>query len=379
MLKLWGQASPWAREIVGLLTALLIGLFAAYFPYALDHRFYFNDDEQTAPYYLDIGQQLRQGHWPFLTLTTLNGGNLILDWQEALFNPVSLAMYGLLAPMRDLTLTGLVFAGFYICLISTGGYLLARSFRLGRMLSLVAGTVLCTNNYLIFMYGHSWLSCLGSAWFLWAWAFLQFYRTTGNTGALFGAIVFTYLNLSAGWPHSIVMQGFLVVGYLVELFFDSPRGKLWSVRPARPVVLVLGMFGTLLLVSPAFLPAILTRPWTSRGLNFSSQGLFMPNLGDFLNLSTFDLMPRMIVFNSTLCAVPLMHLAWFIVPLLPLFRWSLVVETLWGLVELDSNPWIALLRDVMLLGLVSLVYRHQIRDKASTPLVRATSKALHDC
>jgi hypothetical protein len=313
------------RDFAGIFISFIIGLLAAYWPYFLNHRFYFNDDEQTQhyPYFLEIGRQLHHGRLPFLTLATLNGGNLIIDWQYALFNPVSLLSYWLIAFLNDLTVIGLLLASLYIGLIASGGFILARSFGISRRLSIVAATVLCTNNFVVFVYSHSWMTCLvATSWFLWAWGFIQFYRSTGNILHLVGAIFFSFLVLSAGWPQTIIMQGILVFSYLIEMMLD--------IRFSRKLIIsfALSMAGVFMLASPALLPAIFSRTWTCRGMSFSSHGLFMPNLGDFLNLSSFDLMPHMIVFISTLCAVPVMHLAWFIMPLLPLLRWSSVVKVL---------------------------------------------------
>ena len=40
---------------------------------------------------------------------------------------------------------------------------------------------------------------------------------------------------------------------------------------------------------------------------------------------------------------------------------------------LDSNPWVALIRDLILIGFSILVYRHQFRDKASPALIPTAS------
>src|SRR3712207_8168353 len=55
---------------------------------------------QHMPTFLHIGRLLRAGEPPFLTLATFTSGNLLGEYQFAVLNPVSLALYAVL-PSRS--------------------------------------------------------------------------------------------------------------------------------------------------------------------------------------------------------------------------------------------------------------------------------------
>lgn len=306
---------------------MAIGLFAALLPFFFNRRFYFYNDEENFyyPYYLEIGRQLRHGHWPLLTLSTLCGGNLSIDWQLGLFNPLSLFSYWLIAPTHNLELTSFFFAGFYITLIALGSYALARSFGLAYLPSLIAAAVLTTNNYVIFFYAGAWLAGLVSwCWLIWTWTALQMYRSSGRSVQLIGFIACAYLTVTSGWPHHTLLLALLMVAYLVEMILAE------GIRSLKVIRFILGGISLALLVSPALLPAFLSYSWTSRGIAFFNHDFLTPKVGDLLNSSIFFHLPHMRIYNGPAPVTPLLHLAWFVFPLAPLLNWQGVVRALSG-------------------------------------------------
>jgi hypothetical protein len=329
------------QDLLGTLVAVLIGLFAAAIPFITNPWFFFNDDEQNQhyPYFIDIGQHLHHHQWPGVTLSTLYGGNLIDDWQYELFNPFSLLTYWFISPMKNLLLVGLFLIGTYLILLSVGAYFLGRAFGLSRLFSLSIAACLVTNNFLQYMYCDSWsLGIISITWFIWTWVFLERYRTNGNSWALGALICSIYLTITSGWPHTILMLGLLMLGNIAQLIFVQ---RLWP----RALALLLANLGVLLTTTPYLLPALLSFSWMTRPSGIHSTGLLMPDLGSVLNVSSIFFYPRIHLYNHEYAAYPMLFLAWFILPLLPLCSWPVVVETLqnrWGLLALACVSFIML-------------------------------------
>jgi hypothetical protein len=315
---------PRAKDWLAWLAAIMVGLAIAIIPYLFNHRFYFNDDEQNAayPYFYEIGRQLHAHHLPYLTLATFNGGNLILDWEAALLNPITLLCYWLFYFARDLTTAGLLFCGFYIVLTALAAYSLGRSFHLSRALSLVAATVIVTDNFAMYFHADSWTSGLTcQCWLLWTWGSLQRYRSSGSTTSLAFFVIFAYLTVTSGWPHGDLMLACLIIGYAVELVMAKAGF-------ARLNGLILASVSALLLTLPTLLPAILSFAWTNRVNAIYSNGFFMPNLGDVLNFSSFFHPLHVQTWSGNIVFLPFCYVAWFIWVFIPLFRWEIIKSSL---------------------------------------------------
>jgi hypothetical protein len=316
---------PRAKDWLAWLAAIILGLAAAIIPYLFNHRFYFNDDQQNGiyPYYYEIGRQLHACHQPYLTLATFNGGNFSIDWELTSFNPIALLCCWLFYFARDLTTAGLLLCGFYIVLTALAAYNFGRSFRFSRALSLVAAAVLSTNNYVMYFYADSWVpGLICQCWLLWTWGSLQRYRSSGSTTSLAFFVIFAYLTVTSGWPHGDLMLACLIIGYAVELVMANAGF-------ARLKGLILATFSAFLLCLPTLLPVFLSFSWINRGGGFFSNGIFMSNLSDILNFSSFFHPHHLPVWNiASTYSVPLFFLAWFMWIFIPLFRWEAVKSTL---------------------------------------------------
>lgn len=313
----WSPAER-RKEGAALFSALLIGWFSVLVPFLCNPQFYFNDDEETQfyAYYIDIGHHLRQGQWPGLTLSTFYGGNLIDDWQYAMLNPFSLLTYWIIAPMSNLLLIGLFLATIYLTLITLGGYCLGRLLGLGRILALAAAAAISTNNFLLYIHGFSWFpGLIAFAWFLWAWVAIEGYRHAKTTRSLLGIIVATYLAVTSGYPHAILMLGALVLGYAVEWVVIAQSWR-------RAGIFLLVSFAALLMTMPFLFPALLSFGWMLRPSGIQNNGFLMPELGSVLNLSSIFLLPRMHLYSGIHPSYPMMYVAWYIMPMLPIIAWD---------------------------------------------------------
>lgn len=163
------------------LAAISIGLLVVAISYFIDPRFFYLDDKQLhfIPYMTDIAAHLLQGELPFLSISTIFGGNYSIDWQHGILNPTSLLSYLLAYSTDNLQLAGALAAAPYLSLLSLAIYLLSRSFGIGQGPALLFTTILATNNFLLYWAGPSWHNHLvGVTWFAWSWFF---YSIAGNS------------------------------------------------------------------------------------------------------------------------------------------------------------------------------------------------------
>lgn len=302
---------------------MAIALGAAFIPYSINHRFYYNDDQQNCcyPYMIDIGRHLCNGELPWLTLSTFYGGNLILDWQYGLFNPFTLLVCWHAAHVTDLTQFGLAVNFFFFCWLSTGTYLLARAFEIRRIFAVVVSTVISTNNFISYIAADSWITVFSSfTWFIWTWVFLQRYRTTGRSSFLALTTVFGLVTFSAGFPQTTLMLGLLIFAYSLDFFTE----KLYLTG----ILLLTIATSWIFICAPMLLPALLTFNWTNRDTSFVNGGFFTTNLADILNSSSFLHMPWIQTWHSPTLTMPITHLAWFVLPLLALVDFSRAYDLL---------------------------------------------------
>ncbi len=306
------------QELPGSFLAVLIGLYATLIPFLTNPKFFFNDDEQNQhyPYFIDIGQHLRHHQWPGITLSTFYGGNLIIDWQYALFNPFSLLLYWIICPIQNLLLVGLFLVGIYLTLLSLGGYWLGRVFSVNRIFSLTIAACLVMNNFIQYVYCDSWITGLISiTWFIWAWVLLEQYRKGGHTLSLGALVCLIYLTITSGFPHTMLALAFLMFAYFLELVFIQRSQD-------KALKLLMINVGAFMATAPFLLPALFSFSLMVRPNGIQSAGMFMPDLGSVLNLSSTFYCPRIHLFWHEYPYYPMMYLGWFIIPLLPIICWQ---------------------------------------------------------
>src|SRR3712207_9027519 len=87
---------------------------------------------KNIPSFLHLGRLLRAGEPPFLTLASFISGNLLGEYQFAVLNPVSLALYAVLPSFGSLETAALFLACFHYGVLASGMYVLARSYRVAK-------------------------------------------------------------------------------------------------------------------------------------------------------------------------------------------------------------------------------------------------------
>jgi hypothetical protein len=145
-----------------------IGIGVALIPWLFRERFYFHDDvqHQHLPIFLHIGRLLRAGEPPFLSLASFTSGNLLGEYQFALLNPVSLALYAVLPSIPNLATAALFLACFFYGVLAAGMYALARSYQVERSGAGLAALVIASNNLIAYWFASSWFPIhVSLAWF----------------------------------------------------------------------------------------------------------------------------------------------------------------------------------------------------------------------
>src|SRR5262249_44829389 len=265
--------ATWAIVLLAVATITLTVL-----PHLINHRFYFTDDLQHeyVPMFRHIGEALLQGKWLTLTLDSWLGGNVLMDPQFAIVNPVSLASYAFLARVDDFALGILVLACAYSLVLALGAYWLARVHGATRELSLVAAAAISTLPMVSYWYAHSWLPGLvGTAWSTMAWAAVAAYAR--GQSRLLPVVLFSWLTLTAGWPHATLTLGTVAGVQIAFLLYDG------QLRTAT--YLVAALSAAAMIAAPAILPTFLTFKIASRPSTISGDGFFASDLGAVLQMS----------------------------------------------------------------------------------------------
>jgi hypothetical protein len=294
-----------------------LGIVVGLVPWVFRNRFYFHDDmqHQHMPIFVHIGRMLRAGEPPFLTLASFTSGNLLGEYQFALLNPVSLVLYALLPSFNDLETAALFLACFYYGVLAAGAYVLARTYAVDKAAAAVAALVIASNNLICYWFAASWFPIFVSiAWFVWAWAFLA--RAGRSRLDWLLAVVFSYLTITSGWPQTTIVLG------LVGLVIAVQHWRTDGLRRGALVIAAVAAAGLLSATTLLGLAAVGEVAARYRGV--SNNNVLVPNLRDLLALSSPFHRGFMSWGGYKLTGAPIFHLAWFIVPLLPLLRWRLV-------------------------------------------------------
>jgi ABC-type polysaccharide/polyol phosphate export permease len=205
---------------------------------------FFMDDFQAyhLPGLITVGRLIRAGELPLLTPTTWVGGNLVGEYQYAIFNPFVLLLSVIASGFRSLdgmalsiVLPSLAFVGFAV-------HHAARSFGIDTSGARTAALMVSLGSYLIVWCASSWVPGLYSLpWVVLLWSFLHRYVHRG--GAWYPWVLSIAGLLTSGWPFSLLAGAALCL-----VFFLSAAGKRAGLLGGAVVGLLLGAVAVLPLV-----------------------------------------------------------------------------------------------------------------------------------
>ncbi|MDP8913745.1 MAG: hypothetical protein M3N39_09250, partial [Pseudomonadota bacterium] len=305
------------RELPLLAGMALLGLAVGLLPVIFKHRFYLYDDmeNQFVPMFYHIGRLLRAGEFPLLTLNAWLGSNIAGEFQYAIFNPFSMILYWILPSIDDHATGAAFLACSYYAVLTPGTWMLARSYGIAPRWAWLVALVFAMNNFLSYWSASNWFPIFSSAaWLVWAWAFLRFAHRSRLASAL--AIVFSYLTITAGFPHAMMMLA------LVSLLVAAERGvEARSVRPALGVVAI--PFTAVLLSAVALIAVTSAGEVAARNTTVVNTDFLTPNLRDLLQLSAPLHRGMMNIYGGFQHVwTPIFYLAWFVFPLFALVNWK---------------------------------------------------------
>lgn len=303
------------------LAAFILGGILACIPLIVNANFssYYIDDMQAqymSTFYAIGKTAFSYFNIPLVTTHSWYGGNISGEYQYAVFNPVCVLLFGISALFGDLQ-TGATFLGImFTAILAGGGFFLGRAFGIPRPLSYVASITISTNSYIFFWFASSWFPGLMSTSFaLWAMGFILLARE--GRAYFIGAVIFTALTATAGWPLSIIVLGVFVAITLLVDAYEKAWDRLWAPAAASALGIVIA--------APALAAMIGMGPVSTRFSGIANKNLLVPNLGDLLSVMDPFYQGWMLSFggygplvNSSFYA------AWFIVPFMCMIDWRSV-------------------------------------------------------
>lgn len=298
---------------------LAIVTTAAALPLLHNHGFYYWDDTSAAavPVWHRIAQSVLHGDLPFLNLDMWRGGNFAAEAATGLWNPVMVAVMIAIYPIPNLAV-GITLAKIVFMLILSGGtYVLARDYGVNQPLAAVAGTAIPLAGYSFFMDGTAWVNALVlTAATPWLWWTARLVARDGRSPLWL--VLTGYLAASIGDPYAFLVIGFAILAVCVEI-----RRRIGTIVLAGVAVALLNVM--------VYLPLLLTSAVGIRSTSgTTNDGFLKPSLTNLLELSTPSSEPYMNnfanIFDIGWFAVPVMYLAWFVLPTLPWLRWRLLRE-----------------------------------------------------
>jgi hypothetical protein len=297
----------------------VVGVGAA-LPLIRNHIFYLWDDTAAAglPNWLQMAESVTKGRIPLLELEMWRGGNFAAEGVGGMWNPVVVAV-AVGTYFIDNMAIAITFAKTFFMMVMAGGtYLLSRGYGVRPTLAATLGAALPLAGYSLFVDGTAWVNALIlTAFTPWLWWATR--RVLHNGGSLIWVVVTGYLCCSLGNPYGLLSTGFVILGVLVEAWVSNKRPKIIGIALAGIAVLMLNVL--------VYLPLLLTSHVGYRaGSKTFNDEFLAPTLTDFMGMSTPTFQPFIVNFNVPYLTVPVMYLAWFVMPLLPWLRWQVLRE-----------------------------------------------------
>ncbi|HQR26617.1 MAG TPA: hypothetical protein PLP61_06205 [Nocardioides sp.] len=323
---------------------------------ALLHRdFYMRGDTaaQFAPTWYHLGELVRTGQWPpMLDPASWAGGNYAAEALFGIYNPLNVPIWLAVSAAPDLGVVVLAVKVAWLVVLALGTYALARDYGAAPWASAVVATTLPLGGYTLYWDAGSWASGLiAFAYTPWVWWALR--RVLHGRLNPWWAFVVGSLAVLQGNPYGtlgvvVVGLGVLVEGLATRRFRGVRTLLLLGVCVAAWLPLV-------------YYPLVASADLAVRsgGELFSNNGKLRPELGDLLLLSSPSFVPNVRAIAGSMM-VPAMYAGWFVVPLLPWLRWSVLRSR--GR-ELSGVVTVALVYAVLTLGPSKLwLFRWPVRQ-----------------
>lgn len=298
--------------VVAVLTASHVLLMTAVNP---DFFMRGDTDAQFAPTWFHLGEMVRSGQWPpLLDRDSWAGGNYAAETLFGVYNPLNLLIWLFVSSMGNLAVAVVTVKALALIALALGTYAVARDHGAQRWAAAVVSTALPISGYTTYWDAGSWaggLIAFAYAPWVW-WSFRRVLQRRLNP--LWGFVIGS-LAITQGNPYGVLGVVIIGVALLGEALVAGDRRA-----AVRLALLGLCVAAWLPLV---YAPLLATSDLAFRagGLLFSNNGKMRPQLGDLLLMSSPTFTPDMRSIRGQM-VVPATYFAWFVVPLLPWFRYG---------------------------------------------------------
>ncbi|WP_405133015.1 hypothetical protein [Nocardia sp. NBC_01388] len=287
-------------------------------------HFYTDDTEaQYGPMWVMLGRHLREGRFPALVPWEWMSGNYSME-EAGLYNPPQL-LVDLIAPSVDnLALYVTVVKMIFSIIAALGVFRVCLAYGARAPWAAVAGVAFPLSGWFLFFDEASWATSLtGTAWMLHAWASaIRYVRADGNdrhwSQGPIPVFVFLYLAISVQYVFPAVESALMIVAVAVgEVVYK----RAW--RPSLRLLAVAGCAG--LAGLETYLPGMLSSSVTWRGNEriLNEDFLNVP-WSESLNASLPSTVPAFTGWWGYVQPLPMVYIAWFLIPLLAFIDWAAV-------------------------------------------------------
>lgn len=296
-----GRSSEWKPlAITAALTFVLTTL-----PLLLVPNFYYIDDTAGGAYgqWYELGEQLRAGKWPMLSLESWMAGNHIAEGQWGLFNPV-IWLIGLIttvAPQTHVVAAGVKL--FFLLIAALGTYKLARSYGARPALAVLAGVSAPVSGWTLYLDATAWVTNLQVwAYFPWVMYSVRLFMYS-RRGVVIG-LVAGLLLVTVGYVQGTVMLVLMFLALAVEAVFHRHWGALGR--------MILAGIPMGLMAVTVYLPGVLSTSVTVRDEQVENTGYMTLTLNGLAVSSAPSGRPDLAGWWGRYPSVPYTYIAWFL-------------------------------------------------------------------
>jgi hypothetical protein len=292
--------------------------------------FYYVGDqhEQFLPLWHHFGEQLRSGHWPTMEPDGWMGGNYAAEGVTGIWNPVNIANFAVVSFFNNLSLAAFIVMIEILGLLALATFLLSREYGAHRVPSAVVAIALPVSGFTLWYEASGWphglMAFTWVAYFWWA-----AHRHSRGLTNPFVPFIFGYLAITTGNPYATLGLVIVLVALTVELVLHREYARL------AHLAVMGGCVGAVTLL--VFLPLLNTSDVTSRQqlAEIANDTFFVPGIGDLAASSSPTYLPPILNWSGArLEHIPSTYFAWFVLPMLPWFRWKLLQGQLPNLTSL---------------------------------------------
>ena len=308
-------------------------------------RFYYFDDTQSGStgIWYRFGSRLLQGEFSYLDLSTWGSGNILVEGQWGVFNPLMVTIALGSRFVDNFALYATVVKVIVLVIGALGTYTLMQAVRAGRTMSILIACLIPLTGFTVYMDAASWVTGL-ICWSLFPWLWVAVINLQRGVWGYFPAGGFLFLIVSVGYFHGTLMS-LLLLGSAV---LGAALQRRWTEALAPLILAVVGVLFMILV----YAPSILSSPVTLRsGTSIASTGFLGPDLSDLATLTAIAGGSELPTWGDRVVSVPLFYAGWA-VPLIllgavsrfksPRFEWApaimLVFSTALLLGPTDVGP-----------------------------------------